>query len=267
MVLRRPPRDAVDMAPVTDTFTLQLLTINVHKGVDAWSRRSTLPALRTAIAQVGADVVCLQEVCDRGDGQSPPPAQIEALADGLWPQHAFARNAVSAAGGHGNAVLSRWPILRARNHDVSLPGDERRGLLHCEIAVPGTAHSLHLMCVHLGLREAHRRAQMARLVGLVARLPPGAPVVAAGDFNDWRRRADGLLQPCGLHDVHTRTLGSPARSFPARWPLLALDRIYVRGMTESHPVPLPRQPWRGLSDHVPVAASLSLPALAQQEAA
>jgi len=253
------------MSRTPASFTLQLLTINVHKGVDAWSRRSTLARLRTAIGQVGADVVCLQEVCEGGTpGQA---AQYEALADGLWPEHAFARNAVTPRGGHGNAVLSRWPILSATNHDVSLPGDEGRGLLACRIAVPDAPAGLHLICVHLGLREGHRRAQIARLVGLVSRLPADAPVVVAGDFNDWRHRADSLLQPSGLHDVHTLAHGSPARSFPARWPLLALDRIYVRGLAECRPVPLPRQPWRGLSDHAPVAASLTLPAFAQKVAA
>lgn len=267
MVARQAERDAAGMPRVSATFTIQLLTINVHKGVDAWSRRSTLARLRAAIGQTGADVVCLQEVCDRGHGMTGPDTQCEALADGLWPAHAFGRNAVTPSGGHGNAVLSRWPILSARNHDVSLPGDERRGLLQCQIAVPDTPNGLHLVCVHLGLREAHRRAQLARLLGLVARLPSDAPVVAAGDFNDWRHRADGMLHPSGLQEVHTLTHGSPARSFPARWPLLALDRIYVRGLAGCRPAPLPRQPWRRLSDHVPVAASLTLPAIEHQEAA
>ena len=268
MAVRILARDAGVMPDLSSRFALRLLTINIHKGVDAWSRRSTLTDLKRAIALVGADVVCLQEVRD-GDsaGDARCEAQYEALADGLWPQRAFARNAVTPRGGHGNAVLSRWPIVASQNHDVSLPGDERRGLLHCRIDVPGVPGGLHLVCVHLGLREAHRRAQLARLAGLVARWPADAPVVAAGDFNDWRQRADLLLAASGLQDVHTRAQGRPARSFPSRWPLLALDRIYVRGFADSRPVPLPRQPWQRLSDHVPVAATLTLRAQALQEAA
>ena len=49
-----------------------------------------------------------------------------------------------------------------------------------------------------------------------------------------------------------------ARTFPARWPLLRLDRIYVRNMRAHHAVTLPVQPWAGLSDHAPLAAEVEL---------
>lgn len=235
---------------------LTLLTVNIHKGVAAWLPRSILEGLRRAVGSVGADVVCLQEV----RGAVPPAApQYEALADGLWPQHAYGRNAVSPAGDHGNAVLSRWHIVTSRNHDVSLPGDEPRGLLHCALAGPGLRDVLHVICVHLGLRESHRRRQLGRLAALVDGLPRAVPVVVAGDFNDWRGRADALLAPSGLHEVYMRHHGSHARSFPARWPLLPLDRIYVRHVAAARPLPLPRSPWQALSDHAPLGAVLTLP--------
>ena len=242
------------MPPRNPTRALKLLTINVHKGIGPW-RRPMLGRLREAVARVGADVVCLQEV--RGGSPAAAP-QYEALADGLWPEHAYGRNAAGPAGDHGNAVLSRWPIVRSHNHDVTLPGDEARGLLHCVLALPGLARGLHLLCVHLGLRESHRRLQLERLLDLVRTVPDSAPLVVAGDFNDWRQRADRILAPAGLQEVHVRHHGSPARSFPARWPFLALDRIYLRGIAASRPVPMPRRPWRTLSDHVPVAAALTL---------
>ena len=77
---------------------------------------------------VGADVVFLQEVL----GAAPPPhgargekvttPQYEFLADSIWQQYAYGRNAVYPNGHHGNAVLSKFPIVRTSNHDVSIAG-------------------------------------------------------------------------------------------------------------------------------------------------
>jgi endonuclease/exonuclease/phosphatase family metal-dependent hydrolase len=115
------------------------------------------------------------------------------------------------------------------------------------------------MCVHLGLTEMHRRHQLARLCETVHREVPGdAPLVVAGDFNDWRSRADALLAPCGLIEVFRHTNGRHARTFPARRPLLQLDRIYVRGIAVFRPLPMPRRPWDHLSDHAPLAAEIEL---------
>lgn len=237
------------------SLAIKLLTINIHKGVGQLRRRPILEALKDAVSRVGVDVVCLQEIVGGRIGQAP---QIEALADGIWPQHAYGRNAAGPTGEHGNAVLSRWPIAQVRNHDVSQPGDEARGILHCKLALPGVREGLQVLCVHFGLRETHRQQQLSRLLELLSELPTDAPVVVAGDFNDWRNRADARLGPAGLHEVHARHHGRAARSFPARWPVLALDRIYVRGLAAAQPLPLPRRPWSALSDHLPVGAALSL---------
>ena len=90
-------------------------------------------------------------------------------------------------------------------------------------------------------------------------VPADAPLVVAGDFNDWRSLSDALLGPCGLKEVFCLTNGRHARTFPARLPLLPLDRIYVRGVVTCRPLPLPRLPWARLSDHAPLAAEIELP--------
>jgi endonuclease/exonuclease/phosphatase family metal-dependent hydrolase len=235
---------------------LRVLTVNIHKGYSAFNRRSVLHGLREAVREVGSDLVFLQEV-EGGSGAAG--AQYEFLADQIWSDHAYGRNAVAEGLDHGNAVLSRYPVLRSHNHDISLPGVEPRGLLHCELALPDGQPALHVMCAHLGLRESHRRHQLARLCATVqAEVPTDAPLVVAGDFNDWRSRADEQLAPCGLSEVFRQAHGHHARSFPARWPVLRLDRIYVRGVASALPVPMPRRPWAQLSDHAPVAAEIQL---------
>jgi endonuclease/exonuclease/phosphatase family metal-dependent hydrolase len=90
-------------------------------------------------------------------------------------------------------------------------------------------------------------------------VPDNAPLIVAGDFNDWRQRADRVLGPgAGLSEVFVTAYGVPAKTFPARFPLLCLDRIYVRNAGVHLPVVLPRKPWSHLSDHAPLAAEIYL---------
>ena len=239
-----------------DARRLRVLTVNIHKGWTAWRGRYMLAELREAIRAVAGDLVLLQEVHGPRDGLEG--AQAEYLADTLWRDHAWARNAIVRGASHGNAVLSRWPILRHVNHDVSVPGDEPRGLLHCVLGLPGL--DLHAICVHLGLRESHRGRQLQRLGAIVREeVPRDSPLIVAGDFNDWRLRAHARLARCaGLVEVFVARHGRAARTFPSRLPVLPLDRIYVRNVAARTPRVLPRRPWSHLSDHAPLAAELTL---------
>ena len=90
-------------------------------------------------------------------------------------------------------------------------------------------------------------------------MPAEAPLIVAGDFNDWASQANRLLEDsAGLREVFVHCNGRPARTFPARFPLLQLDRIYVRNARVHAPLPLPRRPWSRLSDHAPLAAEVGL---------
>jgi endonuclease/exonuclease/phosphatase family metal-dependent hydrolase len=250
----------------TPSPVLTVMTVNIHKGFSFFNRRFILPELRDAVRKVGADIVFLQEVLGHPrDGEAPlsgwPEApHYEFLADDIWPQYAYGRNAVSPQGHHGNALMSKFPIVHDQNHDVSIAGPEKRGLLHCVLRLPGMPVEVHVICVHLGLLEGHRQQQLAMLCAMVrGEVPPGAPLIVAGDFNDWRRRADAILwQGARLREVFVTAYGVPAKTFPARLPLLALDRIYVRNASAHLPVVLPRKPWSHLSDHAPLAAEVHL---------
>jgi endonuclease/exonuclease/phosphatase family metal-dependent hydrolase len=250
----------------TPSPVLTVMTVNIHKGFSFFNRRFILPELRDAVRKVGADIVFLQEVLGHPqDGAAPlsgwPEApHYEFLADDIWPQYAYGRNAVSPQGHHGNALMSKFPIVHDQNHDVSIAGPEKRGLLHCVLRLPGMPVEVHVICVHLGLLEGHRQQQLAMLCAMVrGEVPPGAPLIVAGDFNDWRRRADAILwQGARLREVFVTAYGVPAKTFPARLPLLALDRIYVRNASAHLPVVLPRKPWSHLSDHAPLAAEVHL---------
>jgi endonuclease/exonuclease/phosphatase family metal-dependent hydrolase len=107
-------------------FSLNVLTINTHKGFTAFNRRFILPELREAVRSVSADIVCLQEVMGAHEIHPlhienwPDTTHYEFLADTMWSDYAYGRNAVYPEGHHGNAVLSRFPIEHYQNLDVSV---------------------------------------------------------------------------------------------------------------------------------------------------
>ena len=257
-------RQAIATAALS--FSIKVLTVNIHKGFTFFNRKFILHELREAVRTVGADVVFLQEVTgtharhESKVANYPVTPHYEFLADSIWPQFAYGRNAVYTNGHHGNAVLSKFPIVHFENRDVSISGPERRGLLHCVLQVPGRDTHVHAICVHLGLAESHRLKQLNMLCDMVRKdIPPSNPVIAAGDFNDWRRRAHTVLeQGAGMHEVFVQANGKAARTFPARFPLLQLDRIYVRNAIGHAPVVLPPKPWSHLSDHAPLAAEIEI---------
>jgi endonuclease/exonuclease/phosphatase family metal-dependent hydrolase len=238
---------------------LTVMTVNIHKGFTTFNRKFILPELRDAVRKVGADIVFLQEVMGTNGTHWDAP-HYEFMADEIWPQYAYGRNMVYPKGHHGNAVMSKFPIVHYQNHDVSVAGPEKRGLLHCVIRMPGHTLDIHAICVHLGLAESHRQQQLELLCDIVrSEVPEGAPLIVAGDFNDWRRRAHDILgKGAGLHEVFVSAYGEAAKTFPARFPVLSLDRIYVRNASVHLPVVLPRRPWSHLSDHAPLAAEIHL---------
>ncbi|CAM5794608.1 endonuclease/exonuclease/phosphatase family protein [Rhizobacter fulvus] len=251
------------MQPTAD-ISFRVLTVNTHKGFAFLNRKFVLHELRDAVRVVGADIVFLQEV--QGEhhlhstriGRWPEVPHYEFLADEIWPDFAYGRNAVYPHGDHGNALLSKFPIVAHENRDVSIDGHETRGLLHCTLRIPGREIPLHAICVHLGLKESHRLRQL-ELLGEVIRthVPVDAPLLVAGDFNDWRCRAHATLErSTGLREVFVHANGRAAKTFPAHLPMLELDRIYVRNTKGNTPVPLPREPWSRLSDHAPLAAEI-----------
>jgi endonuclease/exonuclease/phosphatase family metal-dependent hydrolase len=81
--------------------------------------------------------------------------------------------------------------------------------------------------------------------------------VLAGDFNDWRGQAHrSLVRSGAITEVHAAASGRPARTFPARAPVLRLDRIYVRNLRH-RPFGVRAREWSRLSDHAPLAAELT----------
>jgi len=246
--------------------TLHILTYNIHKGFSQFNKkRISLHELRDRLQSVEPDLVFLQEcvgfharLAER-HANWPTSPQYEFLAEQVWQDFAYGRNAVVDDAHHGNAILSKFPILRWDNEDVSMHRLERRGLLHCEIDVPGWSQPLHAINVHLGLLKVWREKQLVALVNRIERLVPhDAPLIIAGDFNDWTRRAShGLIRALDVSEVFETYGRGPARSFPAMLPVLRLDRIYVRGFRVKLAHVHRGVNWARISDHAALSALLS----------
>jgi endonuclease/exonuclease/phosphatase family metal-dependent hydrolase len=247
------------------TDTLHVATYNIHKGFSFFRQRMVIHDVRDHLRLLNADLVFLQEVQGGHERHSkrfhnwPLQPQTEFLADSVWGDFAYGRNAVYDDGHHGNAILSRYPILRWDNQDISGHRFESRGLLHCEIQIPGWPQVLHCICVHLALTAGHRQRQMrvlqTRIEELVTR---SAPLIIAGDFNDWTHHAQqGFARALALREAFECVHGHPARSFPAALPMLQLDRIYVRGFDVKQARVHHGYPWARLSDHAALTSTLS----------
>jgi endonuclease/exonuclease/phosphatase family metal-dependent hydrolase len=246
---------------------ISIATYNIHKGFSQFNRRFVLHELRERLRALNADIVFLQEVQGAHsrilahDADHTVHPQHEFLAHEIWPHHAYGKNSVYDAGHHGNAILSRYPILNWDNQDISSHRFESRGVLHCELALPQSAIGLHCLCVHLGLSTRGRKQQFGALVERIRRVvPDDAPLIIAGDFNDWNNRAHNLLaHELGLHEVFETRGGALARSYPVSFPMLRLDRIYVRGLSVKNVAVHAQYPWNKISDHAALSANLILP--------
>jgi endonuclease/exonuclease/phosphatase family metal-dependent hydrolase len=240
--------------------TLRVVTYNIHKGVRGIGpgRSLEIHNLGHAISRFGADLVCLQEVRklhrreEKFFAHWPSLPQAEFLApDGY--AAVYRTNATTRHGEHGNAVLSPWPVLAHQHEDISDHRFEQRGLLHVELTVHG--QNLHVLVVHLGLVRASRQRQLQQLGRYIAReIAPTAPVLVAGDFNEWGGLLERELGSVGLSAW--RQAGFP--TFPSRLPLVQLDHVFARGLRPLG-LEVPRGGnWPRLSDHLPLIAEFEL---------
>ncbi|MDH5612146.1 MAG: endonuclease/exonuclease/phosphatase family protein [Gammaproteobacteria bacterium] len=246
--------------------SIKVLTYNIHKGFSASNLRFILHDIKSSLRNIDADVVFLQEIHgERNISKNrfddwPNNSQFEFLADEVWPHHAYGKNAIYKSGDHGNAILSKHPFIEWENIDVAIMKSASRSLLHGTIQIASTEKKIHIICVHLGLFERERERQVATLSNRISsHVPDDEPLIIAGDFNDWRGRAEYYLHhDLGVFEAFKLSHGCYARTFPAWFPLLSMDRIYFRGLKLVDCSYLHGQPWRRLSDHTPLLAEFSL---------
>ncbi len=196
-----------------------------------------LEDMKVLINSSQADVVFLQEVVGRNDiykKKGLVDSQFEFLADTVWPHYTYAKNSLYDHGHHGNLILSRYPIESWENINLTTNNLEKRGLLVCKIRLPEPVNkNIYAACVHLDLFHSGRKLQYQMIKKKILSLDmlKDAPLVIAGDFNDWNKKSTSVFEDeLGMKEAYKETHGSFARTFPAGFPMLSLDRIYVKNL-------------------------------------
>ncbi len=228
---------------------LRVATYNIRKCLGVDRRRDPRRSL-AVIAALGADVVALQEA-DRRLGQRPaalPAELIEAETD--YVALPAAENGISI-GWHGNAILVRREMKAGTPRRITLPGLEPRGAVMAELTVPGM-QTVTVVAAHLGLRRSDRRAQFGAIgAALEMGRDHSSEVIILGDFNEWSRLR-GFEPLAGRFAVY-----APGKSFHARRPLAALDRIALSSGLSLADAGVAATPLSlKASDHLPVWADV-----------
>jgi endonuclease/exonuclease/phosphatase family metal-dependent hydrolase len=213
-----------------------------------------------------AEVVLLQEVDDGAPRSAHLDLGRELAAAGGYSHLAIGHNVSLRKGRYGNATLSRFPIMRERNIDLTIGRRKRRGCQHTTLAVAAAARErrLEVFNLHLGLSAVERERQVGMLVRTreLEELEPHAPCLVAGDFNDWRSRLLPVFTEALDFRCATLLKGDSSaclRTYPSFSPRGALDRIYYRGPLRLHDVRVGRlNVARVASDHLPVVAEFEL---------
>ena len=235
---------------------LRFVTYNIRKGKGASGRSATaFEGLAEALKGREPDIVLVQEAFHPSEAELKQ--QSTHLAEHLGMNAYYEPNKHRRVGHHGNATVTRHTLVDSQNYDISTNRFERRGALYARLDVAGKP--LHILNVHLGLNQRQRLTQLGMICEIVRqRVPERDAFILAGDFNDWNRYLDPLVQrDLGVEN----SLGADAqmaRTWPARRPVFCLDRVYVRNLSRHKTMRLIGDPWSELSDHLPLWCDFEL---------
>jgi endonuclease/exonuclease/phosphatase family metal-dependent hydrolase len=241
------------------------MTYNTHGCVGSDGRCRPERVAEVIRAQA-PDVVCLQEI-DVGRGRSGRLDQARRIAEltGLSAHFTSARNVED--GRYGNAILTHHPYELRAEGMLPVRRGEKRAAQWLELALEDGP--LDIVNTHLSLHFFERLAQCRALFG-DCEVPPSAEhptpfkplsgglerVIMCGDFNAGALSPSYFLLRRRLRDAQ-RAWGKPRATWPASFPLLRLDHVWIGKSIGVAGVSVPRDSLtRSASDHLPLVADL-----------
>ena len=244
----------------TEPDTVRILTYNVHACVGMDGQLAPERIARV-ISQIGADVICLQEL-DVNRKRSNHLDQAQEIANLLEMDFHF--HPAWHIGGErfGNAILTHFPLQMVRGQGLHQIKENRskRGALWVEIKLkPGIC--LQVISAHLSIYPKEQLRQVQELYQQwVQPAESAGPVVLCGDFNARPASAAYRYLASQMRDVETLSQRAKHEStyFSPR-PITRLDHIFVTKAAQ--PVTcqvITTRLAQEASDHLPLIADLSI---------
>ena len=223
---------------------LMVATYNVHRCIGGDGRRDP-GRTQAVLGELNADIIAVQELEWRADKALHV---LEELAQRMGYTAIAGPTLLRKDGHYGNALLTRLVVRRVNRLDLSVAGREARGAIDAVLETDRGA--VRVLATHLGLGAGERRTQMHRLLTELTGTP--MPTVLLGDLNEWFLWG----RPLRWLRAHFGKGTAPA-TFPARWPVLALDRIWVEPEGLLREIHVHRSALaRIASDHLPLRGVL-----------
>lgn len=228
---------------------LRLVSWNIHSCVGT-DKRYDPARIASVLTELNADIIGLQEV----DWRSPLHQgvdQLAFLARTLGMTAVPGPNLYDHRGEFGNALLTRLPVEEVEHLDLAQPGREPRGCIDAQLTCDG--RPLRALVTHLGLQRSERALQRRAIAEHLGPREPGVVRCLLADLNEWMpaRLTRGPLVPACFDAVYA------PRTFPARRPALALDRVYASPMPDTaRHARLLTPAARLASDHLPVVVDV-----------
>lgn len=244
---------------------ITITSYNIHKGMSPLNRLVQMHGMGEALQTLSPDILCLQEVQGKhlkravAYNEFPEESQHEWFGEYLQCKGNYGKNCEYDHGHHGNAILSRYPLDPKHNVNITVNRLEKRGVLHSEVYPDGWASKVVVLSAHLNLLHKDRIKQYQAISEYILdEIDPNTPLILAGDFNDWTKKSTARLSALGLTEVFEHMYDKTPATFPAKLPLLSLDRIYVKNLVVKNAIVHAGVPWSDLSDHLPISAILGL---------
>ena len=232
--------------------TLRVMSYNIHHG-EGLDGKLDLERIAKVITEAKADIVGLQEV-DRGVERTQKrdlPAELAKLT-GLAVQ--FDKNIAHQGGDYGNAVLTRFPIKRAKNtHLKSLANGEQRGVQQLVLEIHG--REVLFMNTHLDARrDPAEREHSATELRAIAAAAGAMPIILVGDFNAVPTAPSVAAIRDFLTDSWTVVSKEPGFTIPVKKATRRIDYIWITPASIT-PVKMAVL-YSEASDHLPIVAEL-----------
>lgn len=245
---------------------VKILTYNIHRAIGL-DRRFKPERIADIINEINPDIALLQEV-DEGVPRSRELNLAKEIAETCgFPHYKLGHNVSLKKGYYGNATLSKFPILRERNINLTIDNKKRRGCQHTTIEVASRKRiiPLEVYNLHLGLSAKERQKQAGLLSHSEEYLSTleNQPCIIAGDFNDWRSllRAlfiEGMGFECAT-DSKKKWGETAIKTFPSFAPRGGLDRVYYKGKLRTVKASrYTRKMAKVASDHLPIVVEFEI---------